>query len=205
MQPEGSGSSAALRLKTAACSCTTRLHSGRVRARYGSWLGGPPVRGMEWDVQISAERRRELLSLCASSNEALSSAAHRLTTYGPYALYRSQPWAAAGGCAAHACAPRTAQRLPPHGGQLAHAQVRRRLDPALAAGDDRGHPGDVHIYTHMYTPHRPPPAREWRGPAPEVPPPPGAPHRPPHRPARPRRGQGAARAAALINYCGRCN
>ncbi|EOD12408.1 hypothetical protein EMIHUDRAFT_464857 [Emiliania huxleyi CCMP1516] len=67
---------------------------------YGSWLGGPPVRGMEWDVQISAERRRELLSLCASANEALSSAAHRLTTYGPYALYRSQPWAAAGGYAA---------------------------------------------------------------------------------------------------------
>ena len=33
----------------------------------------------------------------ASANEALSSAAHRLTTYGPYALYRSQPWAAAGG------------------------------------------------------------------------------------------------------------
>mmetsp|Transcript_11551 Transcript_11551/g.36538 ORF Transcript_11551/g.36538 Transcript_11551/m.36538 type:complete len:554 (-) Transcript_11551:97-1758(-) len=43
-------------------------------------------------------------------------------------------------------------------------RVRRRLDPALAAGDDRGHPG--------------------------------APHRPPHRPARPRRGPGAARAAA---------
>ena len=69
------------------------------------------MRGMEWDVQISAERRRELLSLCASANEALSSAAHRLTTYGPYALYRSQPWAAAGGCVSRKPvlpAPRTA-------------------------------------------------------------------------------------------------
>jgi len=89
------------------------------------------VRGMEWDVQISAERRRELLSLCASANEALSSAAHRLTTYGPYALYRSQPWAAAGGYGGVSIPP---SRLAMIEATQAHLTALRTVRRALDAG-----------------------------------------------------------------------
>lgn len=71
------------------------LRAGGEWLEYGSWLGGPPVRGMEWDVQISPERRRELRDLCEGANRALTTAADRLASYGPYALYRSPPWALA--------------------------------------------------------------------------------------------------------------
>lgn len=71
------------------------LRAGGEWLEYGSWLGGPPVRGMEWDVQISPERRRELRDLCEGANRALTTAADRLASYGPYALHRSPPWALA--------------------------------------------------------------------------------------------------------------
>eukprot|EP00967_Tisochrysis_lutea_P079481 scaffold108814_cov23-Tisochrysis_lutea.AAC.1 len=61
------------------------IRAGGEWLEYGSWLGGPPVRGMEWDVQLRADRRRELLSICEEANRALAAASERLANYGAYA------------------------------------------------------------------------------------------------------------------------
>jgi len=77
------------------------LHDLRVALRsaggewleLGRWLGGPPLPSMGWEVQLSAERRRQLVVLTGRACASLHELADRLrdSKYGPYGLYDAPP------------------------------------------------------------------------------------------------------------------
>ena len=55
----------------------------------GRWLGGPPLPTMDWDVQLTDEKRRRMLALCGQVNATMGALANELGCYGPYEVYRA--------------------------------------------------------------------------------------------------------------------
>ena len=87
-----------LRTERALATIAGQLHDLRVGLtliggewlEYGRWLGGPPLHEIEWEEELSTDRRSRLLKLCGQTDDLLNRTAAALSAQNVYKVNRFQ-------------------------------------------------------------------------------------------------------------------